>query len=204
VVTAKSLAPKPGEFVWDACAAPGMKTQALWELMEGQGTLVATERNKRRFEEALKQSSVMGMDGVDWQLGDASRCPVTGADKILIDAPCTSTGMFHSHPSFKWRLNKKTLFSIMTIQNKILEGILSGYSDSSGTEIVYATCSILPHEGESQIDSVLDKYPIELLDIPLVQTQGYRNFKCSDKVRRMFTHTHGTDGFFIARMRITQ
>lgn len=204
VVTARTLAPSPGDFVWDACAAPGMKTQVLWELMESRGTLIATERNKHRFEDAIAQSSEMGMSDVVWKLGDASECPVNGANKILIDAPCTSTGMIHSHPSFKWRLNKKTLFSIMTIQNKILEGILSAYSNSPGTEIVYATCSILPHEGESQIDSILEKYPIELIEIPLVETQGYPNFKCSSMVRRMFPHTHYTDGFFIAKMRITQ
>ncbi len=204
VVTARTLAPSPGDFVWDACAAPGMKTQVLWELMESRGTLVATERNKHRFEVAMAQSSEMGMSDVVWKLGDASHCPVNGANKILIDAPCTSTGMIHSHPSFKWRLNKKTLLSIMTIQNKILEGILSAYSNSPGTEIVYATCSILPHEGESQIDSVLEKFPIELIEIPLVETEGYPNFKCSSMVRRMFPHIHSTDGFFIAKMRIMQ
>ncbi|MHA1907329.1 MAG: RsmB/NOP family class I SAM-dependent RNA methyltransferase [Candidatus Thorarchaeota archaeon] len=202
VITARTLAAGPGDSVWDACAAPGMKTQALWEMMESQGDLIATERNENRFKEAIKQSSIMGMTGVDWRLGDAAKCPVQGADKILIDAPCTSTGMIHSHPSFKWRLNKETLFSTMTIQNKILEGILSGYSDSPGTVIVYSTCSILPHEGESQIDSVLEKYPVELMDIPLVETVGYPKFKCSKNVRRMFPHTHGTDGFFIAKMRI--
>ncbi len=203
VIAAKTLAPNPGETVWDACAAPGMKTQALWEMMESQGKLVATERNENRFKEAIKQSSAMGMIGVDWELGDASLCPVKGADKILIDAPCTSTGMIHSHPSFKWRLNKKTLFATMTIQNKILEGILTGYSDAPGTEIVYATCSILPHEGESQIDSILDKYPVELVDNPLIETLGYPGFRSSKQVRRMFPHIHSTDGFFIAKMRVT-
>jgi len=202
-LTANVLNPLPGEFVWDACAAPGMKTQLLWELMNSEGQLVATEVNTKRYQIGKERSAVLGLQDVDWRLEDASRNPVLGADKILIDAPCSSTGMLRSHPSFKWRLNKKNLFSIMTIQNKILEGILSAYSDSPGTEIVYATCSILPHEGESQIDSILDRYNVDLVDIPEIKRTGYPEFKCSDKVRRMFPHIHLTDGFFISKMRIT-
>ena len=120
----------------------------------------------------------------------------------MIDAPCTSTGIIQSHPSYKWRLNKKWLFSMMTIQNKILEGIISRYSEKPGTEIVYATCSVLPHEGENQIDSVLKRYNIELLDGPKQGSIGYANYECTQKVRRFFPHVHGTNGFFIAHMRI--
>ncbi|MCK5237996.1 MAG: hypothetical protein KAR33_00525 [Candidatus Thorarchaeota archaeon] len=201
-LTARVLDPKPGEFVWDACAAPGMKTQLLWELMKQEGRLVATEINPARYQVAKDRSKDLGLEDVEWRLEDASKNPVENADKILIDAPCTSTGMLRSHPSYKWRLNKKSLFSIMTIQNKILEGVLSAYSRSPGTEIVYATCSILPHEGESQIDSVIDRYNVELVDIPELDRAGYTDFACSKKVRRLFPHTHRTDGFFVAKMRI--
>ncbi len=201
-LTARVLDPKPGEFVWDACAAPGMKTQLLWELMKQEGRLVATEINPARYQVAKDRSKNLGLQDVEWRLEDASKNPVSDADKILIDAPCTSTGMLRSHPSYKWRLNKKSLFSIMTIQNKILEGILTAYSKSPGTEVVYATCSILPHEGESQIDSIIDRYNVELVDIPELDRTGYPEFACSKKVRRLFPHSHKTDGFFVAKMRI--
>jgi 16S rRNA (cytosine967-C5)-methyltransferase len=204
VYAAMALTPEPNDFVWDACAAPGMKTQLMWELMNARGRLVATEYNQRRFAIAKSRSSQMGPSGIEWILGDAVRCPVMGANKILIDAPCSSTGMIRGHPSYKWRLNRKTLSTFMTIQNKILEGILNGYSGAVNTEIVYATCSILPHEGESQIDSVLSRFPVELLDIPHFGTAGYSGFKCAEHVRRLFPHIHDTDGFFIAKMRIMQ
>jgi len=204
IYTVRALSPKPNEFVWDACAAPGMKTQLMWEMMQGKGRLVATEHSKRRLEIAKERAHSLGTNDVEWILGDASMCPIRGAKKILIDAPCSSTGMLRSHPSFKWRLNKKNLFSIMSIQNKILEGIISYYSDHPDCEIVYATCSILPHEGESQIDTLLDKYEIELMDIPEIKSRGYSGFQCSNGVRRLFPSMHNTDGFFIARMRIKQ
>jgi 16S rRNA (cytosine967-C5)-methyltransferase len=202
-LAARVVDPKPGDVVWDACAAPGMKTQLLWELMEQKGQLMATELNPKRFHDASLQSEARGVMGVNWSLDDASKAPILNAEKILIDAPCTSTGMLRSHPSFKWRLNKKVLFSLMTIQNKILEGILSAYSDSPGIEIVYATCSILPHEGESQIDSIIDRYPVELVEIPELDRMGYPDFNCHQSVRRLFPHSNDTDGFFIAKMRIT-
>ncbi len=204
VYAALALSPKPNDFVWDACAAPGMKTQLMWEMMDAQGRLIATEYNQTRFAIAKSRSIQMGLSGVEWLWGDAVQCPITGASKILIDAPCSSTGMIRSHPSYKWRLNRKTLSTFMTIQNKLLEGILKGYSDAAGTEIVYATCSILPHEGESQIDSILGRFPIELLEIPRFGTPGYSGFKCTDHVRRLLPHIHDSDGFFIAKMRITR
>ncbi|MFW9933507.1 MAG: hypothetical protein ACFFDR_12730 [Candidatus Thorarchaeota archaeon] len=202
VLTVHALSPQPEEITWDACAAPGMKTQLIWEMMQQKGKLIATELNTKRLNIAKERSHALGTNTVEWMQGDASQCPITGANKILIDAPCSSTGMLRTHPSYKWRLNKRYLFSIMAIQNKILEGIISRYSLHPGTEIVYATCSILPHEGENQIDTILNKYDVELLDIPGIERAGYPDFDCTKKVRRLFPHSDNTDGFFIAKMRI--
>ena len=92
----------------------------------------------------------------------------------------------------------------MTIQNKILDGILTAYANQPGTEIVFSTCSILPHEGESQIDSAMKNHQIELLEPYPFGDRGYPKFKCSKYVRRLFPSKHNTSGFFIARMRIKQ
>ncbi len=195
---------KPGMNVWDACAAPGMKTHLLWESMESRGQLIATDINAERLEIAKKRCSFLGCEGVKFVEADAATAPVSDAEKILIDAPCTSTGILRSHPSYKWRLNKSMLMSIMSIQNKILDGVLSAYSDKPGTEIVFATCSLLPHEGESQIDSAMTRHQFELLEIPFKGSPGYSGFECSDKVVRLFPHRHNSNGFFIAKMRITE
>lgn len=204
VVTVKSLNPQPGEKVWDACAAPGMKTQLIAELMHGQGEIIATDMYEERVKAAQEWSKVLNASHVQWLKGDATKPIVIDADKILIDAPCTATGILQAYPSFKWRLNKETLFALMTIQNKILDGVLTTYSNRPGTEIVFSTCSILPHEGESQIDSVMNRHNIELLEPYPFGALGYSKFKCSKYVRRLFPHTHETSGFFIAKMRIMQ
>jgi 16S rRNA (cytosine967-C5)-methyltransferase len=204
VAVGHALVPKPGLKVWDACAAPGMKTHLLWELMKGEGHLVATDISANRLEKMKLRCSMIGCESVEFREADAMTAPISDADKILIDAPCTSTGILRSHPSFKWKLNKESLMSLMSIQNKILDGILSAYSDKPGTELVYATCSLLPHEGESQIDSAMTRHPIELLEIPLSGSPGYSGFDCSDKVIRLSPHRHNSNGFFIARLRITE
>ncbi|MHA1737564.1 MAG: RsmB/NOP family class I SAM-dependent RNA methyltransferase [Candidatus Heimdallarchaeota archaeon] len=202
VFAVTTLDPKPGDIILDACAAPGMKTQLIWELMNGKGHLMASDINYNRLKGAQQRTQSFGQENIDWINNDASETSILRANKILIDAPCTSTGIIQSHPSYKWRLNKKRLFAIMTIQNKILDGILSRYSDKPGTEIVYATCSFLPHEGENQIDSILERFDIELLDGPKQGSNGYANYKCTQKVKRFFPHIHGTNGFFISRFRI--
>ncbi|MHA1933778.1 MAG: transcription antitermination factor NusB [Candidatus Thorarchaeota archaeon] len=202
VLVTHAMQLEPNEVVWDACAAPGMKTQLICEGIRNQGHVVASDISSTRLKTAKEMGLARSCENVDWIHADASRPPINDASKILIDAPCTSTGILRSHPSFKWRLNKATLFEIMTIQNKILNGILEAYSEKPGTEIVYATCSLLPHEGESQIDSAMSRFNIELLDIPGSGVEGYSGFACSKKVRRLFPHLHDTDGFFIARFRI--
>ncbi len=204
VVTVKSLDPQPGEKVWDSCAAPGMKTQIIAELMQGQGEIIATDMYEARVRVAQERAQVLNASQIQWLQADATKPVVLDADRILIDAPCTSTGILQAYPSFKWRLNKETLFSLMTIQNKILDGILTAYSDRPGTEIVFSTCSILPHEGESQIDSAMKRHNIELLEPYPYGDRGYPKFKCAKYVRRLFPHKHNTSGFFIAKMRITQ
>lgn len=202
VLTVKSLAPQPGEKIWDSCAAPGMKTQLIAEMMKGQGQIVATDVYDERVRAASARSQFLRADRIQWLQADATKPMILDADKILIDAPCTSTGILQVYPSFKWRLNKKTLFALMTIQNKLLDGILAAYQDKPGTEIVFSTCSILPHEGESQIDSVMERHDIELIEPFPFGDAGYPKFKCSKYVKRLFPHKHNTSGFFIAKLRI--
>ena len=202
VATVNALDPQPGQKIWDACAAPGMKTQLIAERMNGQGQVIATDVYEDRVKTARERSQHLNALQIEWKHADATKPVVHDADKILIDAPCTSTGILQAYPSFKWRLNKETLFALMTVQNKILDAILTDYADRPGTEIVFSTCSILPHEGESQIDSALKRHNIEILKPLDFGSSGYPDFDCSKKVQRLFPHKHDSSGFFIARLRI--
>ncbi|TFG29945.1 hypothetical protein EU527_15170 [Candidatus Thorarchaeota archaeon] len=202
ILAVEALDPQSNQIIWDSCAAPGMKTQLITEKLKGTGKIIATDVYRDRVVGARNRSFNLGASQIEWVQSDSTNPTILDADKILIDAPCTSTGILQSYPSFKWRLNKDTLFSLMTIQHKLLDGIINRYAQRPGTEIVFSTCSILPHEGESQIDSILTKHRIELLDPILPNATGYKGFKCSTKVTRLLPHRHDTSGFFIARLRI--
>lgn len=204
VLMVYALDTSPDDIVWDACASPGMKTQLISEFMKNSGRIVASDIYRNRVQTAKDRFDLLGVKNTTWIQADASKMKVNGATKILIDAPCTSTGIIQSHPSFKWRLNKKVLMSIMSVQHKILDGILTAYGDQPGTEIVYATCSVLPHEGESQIDSIMKTHNVELMNTKIAGDTGYRGFQCSKMVRRLFPHKHETSGFFVSRMRIME
>ena len=202
VLTVNVLNPQPGQKIWDACAAPGMKTQLIAEKMKGVGHITASDVYEDRVRAGVENSKKHRAAEIEWLHSDATKPQVHDADKILIDAPCTSTGVLQAYPSFKWRLNKDTLLALMTVQNKILDAILSDYAKRPGTEIVFSTCSILPHEGESQIDSALKRHNVELLQPSDYGSRGYPGFDCSAMVTRLFPHKHGSSGFFIARLRI--
>lgn len=204
VMAVNALDPKPGEKIWDACAAPGMKTHLIAERMKGLGEIVATDIYEERVLVAEKLSRKLNAPHIEWIRADATKPIVQDADKILIDAPCTSTGVLQSYPSFKWRLNKETLFALMTVQNKILDAVLSAYAERLGTIVVFSTCSLLPHEGESQIESVLKKHNVELLPLWNNSSLGYSKFDCSELVQRLFPHKHNSSGFFIAKLQITR
>jgi 16S rRNA (cytosine967-C5)-methyltransferase len=202
IITVDALNPQPGEKIWDACAAPGMKTQLIAERLNGQGQIIASDVYEDRVRAASELSQHLNASQIKWIHADATKPVVHDADKILIDAPCTATGILQAYPSFKWRLNKETLFALMTVQNKILDAILTDYRDKPGTEIVFSSCSILPHEGESQIDSAMQRHNLELLKPLDYGSLGYPNFNCSEMVQRLFPHKHASSGFFIARLRI--
>lgn len=202
VIAVDSLRPREGDVIWDACAAPGMKTQLLAERTGISGRVVASDVYESRVLTGVERTRLFGAGNVEWIHSDATQPAVSEVDKILIDAPCTSTGVLQIFPSFKWRLNKETLFALMTVQNKILDNILHAFSDRPGTEIVFSTCSLLPHEGESQIDSALKCHNIELLPPLVMGSRGYPGFACSPMVLRLFPHRNHCNGFFIARLRV--
>jgi 16S rRNA (cytosine967-C5)-methyltransferase len=204
VIAVDSLEPRTGDVIWDACASPGMKTQLLAERTSPSGRVVGSDVYKSRVMAGSGLTRFLGSDNVEWIHSDATQPTVRDVDKILIDAPCTSTGVLQTFPSFKWRLNKRALFALMTVQNKILDGILNAFSGRPGTKIVFSTCSLLPHEGESQIDSAVERHNVNLLPPLDIGSPGYAGFSCSSMVRRLFPHKHHCNGFFIARLEVKQ
>ena len=139
---------KPGQSALDFCAAPGGKTiQIAWRM--GKGELVAQEVNpsrRRRLEENLKRV------GLDW-------VKVTGAvdggtfERVLVDAPCSNTGVLRRRPDARWRWSQEHLEELAALQAEILAKAAERVAP--GGVLVYSTCSNEPEENGAQIEAFL-------------------------------------------------
>lgn len=150
---AELLAPQPGETVLDLCAAPGTKTTHLAELMRNEGQLIATDcsesrlqlvtQNARRLGFSIIQPVVVSPEGTD--------IPAGPFDAILIDAPCSNTGVLGKRPDARWRLHPEDLEELSRIQLLLL--LAAADRLKPGGRIVYSTCSIEPDENQSVVEA---------------------------------------------------
>jgi len=181
---------QPGERILDACCAPGGKTVVLAEHMRGQGTLVAADPAPERLARVRENVRRLGLDFVTVLEGDISRpdemrkklaaAGPSEFDAVLLDVPCTNTGVLRRRPDARWRFSRERLLQACEWQKRILEG--AGGLLAPGGRIVYSTCSLEPEENEEQVGRWLESHP----DFKLVAG------------RRLFPPETGTDGAYAA------
>jgi len=203
VACVEAMGLRKGDTVWDVCAAPAMKACLMSDIMENTGIIYATDYSIKRLFKAHENMMVYNAKNIELIAADVRKFKLCAdVDKIMIDAPCTSTGVFRSEPDYKWRMNLKKLGILKNIQRNIIKNVVE--SVKNDTIIVYSTCSLLPDEGEEQIAWLLKRYGdrIELLRPEIPGHPGYSSYKdlgISDKVVRLFPHLDDTKGFFIAK-----
>ena len=177
---AHALGPRPGERVLDLCAAPGTKTTHIAALMEGEGTLVAVEKDAARHEALVENCERMHAAFVDARCADATTlAPGGGFDRVLLDAPCSNLGTLQNRPDARWRKSPEQIGELAALQSRLLDSA-AGQVRPGGT-LVYSTCTISPRENDEQVARL-------------------SGFELEETIRTM-PHRDGTDGFFIARMR---
>lgn len=148
------LAPKPGEVILDACAAPGGKAIHLAGLMKNQGTLVCCDSNEKRLPRLHQNLERCGVSIAEVRQHDWSKKPPSEwmghFDGILLDVPCSNTGVFRRRVDARWRLQKADLKDLVEVQRKILEA--AAPCVKPGGRLVYSTCSIDPEENIEQVE----------------------------------------------------
>jgi 16S rRNA (cytosine967-C5)-methyltransferase len=143
------LAPKPGERVLDLAAAPGGKTTHLAELMEGKGLVVAVDLPARigLVEEGARR---LGLANIRCAAGDgASIAFAEPFDAVLLDAPCSNTGVLARRPDVRWRLRESDIAGAVAIQRALLENAVRLLKP--GGRLVYSTCSLEPEENRVDV-----------------------------------------------------
>ncbi len=166
----------PGMCVLDACAAPGGKTVQLAARLHGEGCVVACEKVESRLaklEDTVRRCRLGQV--VSIRQADLTQ-PFEGMfDRILIDAPCSNTGVFGKRPDARWNWSTKKTQELIATQRALLNQCAAHLLP--GGRLVYSTCSIDPAENQAQIAAFLAEYPTfklleERLTLPSVQSDG--------------------------------
>jgi 16S rRNA (cytosine967-C5)-methyltransferase len=170
-LAAQILAPKHGEHVLDACAAPGGKSCHLAELTANSATLIALDSSAERVERILENAERLNANIMPL-VGDATTPDVWWDgdlfDRILIDAPCSATGVIRRHPDIAYLRRDTDIETLTTLQATILDRLWPLLKP--GGQLLYATCSILPAENGELIAAFLKReataecLPINLLE----------------------------------------
>lgn len=166
------LAPRPGETVLDACAAPGGKTAILAQAMCGEGKLVACDSSPARLTRLRENLTRLRVHNAQVMQHDflSQDPPPFGDlffDRILLDVPCSNTGVMRRRIDVRWRLLEEEFAELARTQRGIVESALR-YLKTGGS-LVYSTCSIDPEENQQVVKSVLADHPeLEMIESRLV------------------------------------
>ena len=157
------LAPQPGEFVLDACAAPGGKTALMAQMMGNKGEIIATDLSPSRCERLSENLDCLGVTcakTVTWDWEKPAESAPWGDqkfDRILLDVPCSNTGVIRRRVDVKCRLEENFVPHFQESQIKLVENCLPFLAP--GGALVYSTCSMEPEENQEVVAALLKRHP---------------------------------------------
>ncbi|HRD55022.1 MAG TPA: RsmB/NOP family class I SAM-dependent RNA methyltransferase, partial [Parachlamydiaceae bacterium] len=174
---------KPGLQIMDYCAGSGGKTLAFAPLMQNKGQIFLHDVRKRALAEAkirLRRAGIQNAQVIESKDEKRLKQLKKKMDIVLVDAPCSGTGTMRRNPDMKWAFDEKTVPRLVGQQRTIFEKALS-FMHPKG-QIIYATCSLLDHENQDQVEHFIKTY----------------NLKLKAKPFQTFPSDGGMDGFFAA------
>jgi 16S rRNA (cytosine967-C5)-methyltransferase len=186
-----------GEKILDVCASPGGKTAVLSELVGDDGSICACDDRLTRVKLSIDTFTTLGLPNIYSLVADGRFPPFAGIfDKVVVDAPCSSTGILHRHPDARLLRKPEDIESLSRLQAEILDSAATMVG--AGGTIIYSTCSLEPEENEVQIALFLKRHPDfkhigcpESIPQSLVDSRGYLSIT---------PFSHGLDGMFGARL----
>lgn len=202
-----ALWPAPGSLVIDACSAPGGKTTHLAQLMDNNGRIVACDVHAHKMNLVRENMDRLGITIIEPVLLDAARLDekfAGQADYILVDAPCSGLGVLRRRPEIRWRKEPGQLAELRELQLAILDS--AARCLKPGGVLVYSTCTVTEEENTSVVQEILRRRP----ELKLESLSGYLPGSLAglpgletmpDGFVQFLPHRHGTDGFFISRIR---
>lgn len=180
----EALRPQRSELIYDMTSSPGVKASLIMALTENKGKLVVADIDPSRLireREFLKRVGA-NLDRIDFILQDSTEKDIRYADKVLLDAPCSSTGMISNEPTVLLRLTKERIRHLSELQRRLLNTAVR-----ISSHVIYATCSLLPDEGEYVVRDFSSKPALNF-----GENVTYGN--------RFIPYIHETEGFFLSKV----
>lgn len=187
------LDPQPDESVFDLCAAPGTKSIMMSDLMEGKGDILSVDISAERLEKLAESALNFDAENIKIRRGDVLEVSLGLADAVLLDAPCTGTGVLSKRADLRWRRDEEGLRKAVELQEQLLEEAANMVKRNG--RLVYSTCSLEPEENMDQITKFLDKYDNFVLE-SLEDYLPEEVLAEDGKSYQTFPHKHGCDGHF--------
>jgi len=187
IASVQELDPRPGENILDLCAAPGGKTTAIAQRMQDNGAILATDIDNSRLDRLRENAERLGLHSIQPKALHQIDLKTAGPfDRILVDAPCSNTGVMRRRVDVRWRLNARELPALARTQIDLLKRAAPLLK--SGGVLVYSTCSLEAEENEDVITAFLHKH---------------RDFR-QETARTLTPMQDKVDGAFVARLRREQ
>lgn len=154
LLAVEELGIQPGHRVLDLCAAPGGKSTVIAERLAGTGHLVATDSNPERLGLLRENVARLGITGIEIAAADQAG---DGFDRVLVDAPCSNTGVLRRRVELRWRLSPEEFTRLAALQGAQLD--TAATKVRMGGRLVYSTCSIDPEENDAVAAAFLARQP---------------------------------------------
>ncbi|MDQ6632247.1 MAG: 16S rRNA (cytosine(967)-C(5))-methyltransferase RsmB [Verrucomicrobiota bacterium] len=185
LLAVQELNPHPAQTILDLCAAPGGKTTFIAQLIENRGKIFAQDNRLERLNLIKENCARLGITCIETSLAPKEIIPNPSLrfDRILVDAPCSNTGVMRRRIELRWRISLEEILRLQDLQLQLLRQAAPRLKP--GGTLIYSTCSLEPEENSEVIKTFLGEHP---------------NYKLGSE-RELLPFVEGVDGAYVAKLK---
>lgn len=204
MLVARTLGLKKGDYVLDACAAPGGKSTHIAEILENTGSVHSLDLHDHKVKLIREQAERLGLSNIHTEALDSRKAHLRfnkeQFDKILVDAPCSGFGVIRRKPDIKYSKSEQDVTRLSEIQLGILSSVAPLLK--KGGTLIYSTCTIDHEENGHVVKQFLENHPEFEMDQAITDRLPEKAKPYAENGQlQILPHYFGTDGFYIASLR---